>query len=35
MIGERLQKALNEQVKEELASAYLYLSMAAYSAAEG
>lgn len=35
MIGERMEKALNEQVKEELASAYLYLAMAAHFAAEG
>ena len=29
-LSKRLQDALNEQIKEELASAYIYLSMAAY-----
>lgn len=35
MIGKKMQKALNEQIKLELGSAYLYLSMAAYFHAEG
>jgi len=35
MIGKKMEASLNEQVKEELASAYLYLAMAAYFAAEG
>ncbi|QTA38077.1 ferritin [Thermosipho ferrireducens] len=30
MLNERIEKALNEQIKKELASSYLYLSMAAY-----
>ena len=30
MIGKRMQDAMNEQIKHELESAYLYLSMAAY-----
>lgn len=30
MIGERLQTAINEQIKNELESYYIYLSMAAY-----
>jgi len=30
MIGERLSKAINEQIKNELESYYIYLSMAAY-----
>ena len=30
MIGERLNKALNDQIKNELESYYIYLSMAAY-----
>ena len=30
MIGERVQKAINEQIQAEIQSAYLYLSMAAY-----
>ncbi|MBF0101514.1 MAG: ferritin [Desulfobacterales bacterium] len=30
MISERLQKAMNEQVKHELESSYLYLSMGSY-----
>lgn len=30
MIGKTMEKALNEQIREELGSAYLYLSMAAY-----
>ena len=35
MIGKKMEAALNEQIKEELASAYLYLSMSAHFAAEG
>ena len=35
MIGKRIQGALNEQIKEELGSAYLYLSMATYFHGEG
>ena len=35
MIGNRMEEALNEQINEELFSAYLYLSMAAYFHAEG
>ena len=35
MIGKKMEAALNEQIKEELASAYLYLSMSAQFAAEG
>jgi len=35
MITEQMQTALNEQIKDELESAYLYLSMAAYFRAEG
>jgi len=34
MIGQKIQKAFNEQIQHELASAYLYLSMAAYFHAE-
>ena len=30
MIGERLNKAINNQIKNELESYYIYLSMAAY-----
>ena len=30
MIGKRMQDAMNEQIKHELESAYLYLSMVAY-----
>ena len=30
MIGDRLSKAMNDQIKNELESAYIYLSMAAY-----
>lgn len=30
MIGEKMQKALNEQINAEIYSAYLYLSMSAY-----
>ena len=33
MLSEKLQDAINEQIKNELYSAYLYLSMAAYSEA--
>ena len=35
MIGKRMQEAMNEQIKHELESAYLYLSMVAYFNAEG
>jgi len=35
MIGKKAQDAFNEQIKHELFSAYLYLSMAAYFHAEG
>lgn len=35
MIGKKMEASLNEQIKEELASAYLYLSMSAHFAAEG
>lgn len=35
MIEKKMEKALNDQIREELASAYLYLAMAAYFAAEG
>lgn len=35
MIGKRIEEALNAQIREELSSAYLYLSMAAYFHAEG
>lgn len=34
MISKRMEEALNEQIKEELGSAYLYLAMAAYFEAE-
>ncbi|MCI2425029.1 ferritin [Candidatus Acetothermia bacterium] len=34
MISQRMQNALNEQIKHELESAYLYLSMVAYFRAE-
>jgi hypothetical protein len=30
MIGRKMQDAMNEQIKNELESAYIYLSMAAY-----
>ena len=30
MIGKKMQDAINEQIKEELGSAYLYLAMEAY-----
>ena len=35
MISEKMEKALNGQVNKEMYSAYLYMSMAAHSAAEG
>lgn len=35
MIGKKMQEAINEQIKEELGSAYLYLSMAAYFHSKG
>lgn len=35
MIKSRMQEALNEQIKHELESAYLYLSMVAYFKSEG
>ena len=35
MLEKRMEQALNEQIKEEFSSAYLYLAMAAYLAAEG
>jgi len=35
MISEKIVKAFNEQIKHELESSYLYLSMAAYFHAEG
>ncbi len=35
MITKKMEAALNEQIREELGSAYLYLSMAAYFAHEG
>ena len=35
MIGKTMQDAINEQIKEELGSAYIYLSMAAYFHSEG
>ena len=35
MLDAKMEAALNEQIKEEFASAYLYLSMAAYLAASG
>jgi ferritin len=34
MLNQKIQDAMNEQIKNELYSAYLYLSMAAYSEAE-
>jgi len=34
MLNEKVQSAINEQIKDELYSAYLYLSMAAYCEAE-
>jgi len=35
MIGKKVEKAFNEQIKNELESAYIYLSMAAYFHSEG
>ncbi|MFC1717001.1 ferritin [Candidatus Poribacteria bacterium] len=35
MIGKKMQAAINEQIKEELGSAHLYLSMAAYFHSKG
>lgn len=35
MIGKRMEEALNEQINEELFSAYLYLAMAAYFHSQG
>lgn len=35
MISEKMQKAFNDQIKNELESAYIYLSMAAYFHSEG
>ncbi|SHH39287.1 ferritin [Thermosipho atlanticus] len=35
MLSEKLEKALNEQIKKEINSAYLYLSMATYFDSEG
>jgi ferritin len=35
MIGKKMEKALNEQINKEIYSAYLYLSMSAYSARIG
>lgn len=35
MIGKRIQEEINKQIQEELASAYIYLSMAAYFESEG
>ncbi len=35
MIGKQIEAAMNEQIKHELESAYIYLSMAAYFRAEG
>lgn len=35
MINEKIEKAFNEQVKHELESAYIYLSMAAYFYSKG
>lgn len=32
MIGKKMEKAINEQINKEIYSAYLYLSMSAYSA---
>ena len=29
-LGKKMQDAINEQIREELASSYIYLSMAAY-----
>ncbi len=35
MIGKKMREAMNEQIKHELESAYLYFSMAAYFHSEG
>ena len=35
MINERIQQAMNEQIKHELESAYLYLAMSAWFSAQG
>lgn len=35
MINQKMQDAMNEQIREELESAYIYLSMSAYFSAEG
>ena len=35
MIGKKMQDAINEQIKEELGSAYLYLSMEAFFSSKG
>ncbi|OPX22210.1 MAG: ferritin [Candidatus Latescibacterota bacterium] len=35
MIGKKMQDAMNEQIKQELGSSYLYLSMAAYFQSSG
>jgi len=35
MIGKRIEDAMNEQIKHELESAYLYLSMVAYFEGDG
>ncbi|MDD3419761.1 MAG: ferritin [Candidatus Gastranaerophilales bacterium] len=35
MLNEKIEKAINEQINEELYSSYLYLSMAAYCAQNG
>ena len=35
MIKDKMQKAMNEQIKHEMESAYLYLSMAAWFGSEG
>ena len=35
MIGKKMQDAINEQIKEELGSAYIYLSMEAYFHSKG
>ncbi|HPQ81993.1 MAG TPA: ferritin-like domain-containing protein, partial [bacterium] len=35
MINEKMQQAMNEQIKHELDSAYLYLSMSAWFESQG
>lgn len=35
MIGKKMQDAINEQIKEEIGSAYLYLAMEAYFSSKG